>query len=533
MMPHSSSYYTRRPPSQSSRPDDERGAHQLRLTEYVHGKMMNITAKEIPPYSSFNPHPRGAPGFHHPYGYYHPEEGRDACEQYYDDSSFRLQDKSHAAPRQDRPASLPKHSMVEVTPLSMASGHQVPTVSQQRHHNVTTLQRRQVQKSKNKKALFWIVGFVSAATVINIAFSGGLISRSRHGVISSVKTEIGFSSNNDISNQALIEEASLFSADTLLSLYDTLPERRESPSFREVSYAFARRDAVAFSGDITLVTQMSMDKFPRLTKLLQRWNGPISCAVYLTSRDSIQKLCSLISQQSEAFHRLVTLHVMLERPPSLTSILPGYPFNRLRNLALDNIETEYFFYDDVDFMPSQDAYDYLREFISTNNDPNRFSTLYVIPAFEEVMSEEISATNIAAIPSNKEELQMMIELNQAQGFHMDYFKAGHGSTQYNRWYNCTEEGKYQVDYKRGFEPYVLGTRHAIHRFEDRFRGHGHDKQSWISEAHFRGYNFEVLCGAFIFHLYHPEGRARATSAGNVKLNRWYEDIYWKSRYSGK
>ena len=81
---------------------------------------------------------------------------------------------------------LPKRSMIEVTPRS-SSDYQTLPLSQR--DNDAKLQRRQlnqVQKFKNKKTLFWIFLAV-AASLINIAYSTGFISRSRDGGTSSVE----------------------------------------------------------------------------------------------------------------------------------------------------------------------------------------------------------------------------------------------------------------------------------------------------------------------------------------------------------
>ena len=316
-----------------------------------------------------------------------------------------------------------------------------------------------------------------------------------------------------------ILSGSLLSFESLWLLYKTIPAGH-APAFRELAYARARNKSVSYT-EITLVTQASTNKLFRLVQLLDHWNGPISCAVYLPSEESIQDLFSFVESQNQLFHNMVTLHTLLER------LLPGfssYPINRLRNLALENIDTEYFFYVDIDFMPSTNMHKHLKDFFIQNKEPKRFSTLYVIPAFE-------LNRGIHKIPGSQGELLDMISRREAQGFHMDHFSPGHNSTNFNQWYSCHTNGTYPIQYQYMFEPYVAGSRYGLHRFDDRFRGYGFNKWTWVAEANFRGYNFEVLCGVFLVHMTHKHNAQRKIHTKIVELQYWYEKIYWPIRYN--
>lgn len=302
--------------------------------------------------------------------------------------------------------------------------------------------------------------------------------------------------------------------ESLWLLYETIP-RNLPLSLREISYVKSPRRSGPYS-DVTLVTQMSMIKTDRLVNLLERWDGPVSCAVYLPSIESILDFFSFVkNQKHESFHDMVSLHVILERPGA------AYPINRLRNLALENIETEYFFYVDVDFIPSQGIYHRLRDFVTLNTNPKRYSTLYVVPAFEVRGSPSV-------LPRTSDDLSGMILSGKAQGFHMEYFSKGHNSTNFTKWLGC--HGKsYPIEYTYMFEPYVVGSIHSIHHFDARMRGYGLNKWSWFVEANLRGYYFEVLCGIFLVHMDH-EHYQRRIGRDVIALQQWYEKTYWRTRY---
>ena len=314
--------------------------------------------------------------------------------------------------------------------------------------------------------------------------------------------------------------------ESLWLLYDTISINKRSPafSFREISYVTSRQASVSYN-DITLVTQVSVDKLFRLVEQLERWNGPISCAVYLPSITSIQELFLYVQKQNQIFHSMVTLHVMLENVRGRSSA--AYPINRLRNLDLDNIDTEFFFYADVDFMPSNNMHDYLKDFFTGNKNSLRFSTLYVVPAFEFVGR---SGDNV--LLGSKEQLLEMAFSGKVVGFHTEHFAPGHNNTNFNLWLSCDSNKTYSIKYQYMFEPYVAGSRHSLHRFDDRFRGYGVNKWSWIAEAHFRGYGFEVLCEVFLIHMNHAHDlKQRRESITVQELQHWYEKTYWHSRYN--
>lgn len=251
----------------------------------------------------------------------------------------------------------------------------------------------------------------------------------------------------------------------LVWLYDNIPPSTSQP----IPYAYRRRKTNIPYNYITLSTQLSLNRFDRLVRLFERYKGPMSCAVYLPDEESIRSLDVLVEKQSQAFRDMVTLHLLFEKDP----IDLEYPINTLRNLALFNIETEYFFILDADFMTSVNAHDYLYDFLLHNrlrNDTERFSTLYVLPAFDVFDND---------VPQNRKELMHMM-IRQRKGdnkrrrqrkvtmFH-DYYKLGHRASEYKRWFNCQDEGRthYPVTrYEYKFEPYVIGMTHAMHYFDE-------------------------------------------------------------------
>lgn len=293
----------------------------------------------------------------------------------------------------------------------------------------------------------------------------------------------------------------------LLNLYETLPGASSTelpPPFREVSYAFLRQRESP-SNHVTLATHSTVSNLPRLLQLLERWGGPISCAVHLPDPSAIQTLYDFVQKQNKTFHELVAFHVMLEKPSSAY----GYPINRMRNLALKNIDTEYFFICNVDFLPRKNAHSRLLKFLSTKSvAKDKFRKLYVLPAFEFSLGKggdrnHSKGTRFHDVPQSKLKLLSMLSSRKLQPFHMDSNVTGH------QWGKCADGQTYPIDYRSMFEPYVVGAQYGIPTFNEQLRGFGMNETAWVVEAHSMGYQFEVLCDQFVVRMDHLGERGNA------------------------
>ena len=319
----------------------------------------------------------------------------------------------------------------------------------------------------------------------------------------------------------------------LVHIFRSIPPST-SGSHQTVSNVYRRARTIPYDY-VTLVTQLSLNKFDRLAQLASRWNGPISCAVYIPDEESIARLDGIMKQQTKLFHDFVAIHVLLERQP----LNSEYPVNKMRNLALFNAETELFFYDDVDFMTPSNAHDYLYDYFvhKRSSDKDRYKKLYVLPAFEVFKMDGGAMVNdLIDVPETKEGLMERLTGETIQPFHSSYFPDGHVySTDFPRWYSChSHSGSYPVtDYNYLFEPYVVGYVHGVHYFDERLRGFGRNKITWIQEAYGRGYDFEVLCDVFVVHMNHPGRENRQWNHETREIVYWYDETYWKEKYGDR
>ena len=234
--------------------------------------------------------------------------------------------------------------------------------------------------------------------------------------------------------------------------------------------------------DVTLVTQMSMDRLHMLESLCQQWDGPMSIAIYTTDSD-IQGLVEYVSTFPRNSLRRLALHIVYKSQSQF------YPVNYLRNVALNNVNTPNVFLSDIDFLPMIGAYFYLMEAIRILKEDGR---LFVVPAFETYLYK-------FSHPSNKEELLTMLQNGTVFTFRANEWKKGHAPINYEHWRAASTP--YKIKWAPDFEPYIVAPSNVT-RYDERFTGFGWNKVSHIMELNAQGYEFVVLPSVFMIHMPH-------------------------------
>ena len=258
--------------------------------------------------------------------------------------------------------------------------------------------------------------------------------------------------------------------------------------------------------DVSIMTQITMDKFERVLDLHSRWNGYMSVAVYLTApyQDDLNLLKQLRNQH---FHNNpnVSFHLVLHEG----TYIGDYPINVMRNVAMDYAVTDYVFMLDVDFIPSPDTHANMLRYIQYSKTKNwNHKIALIVPAFEREIQRHENVT-IHQLPTTKKELVRLLNDDSSQyfTFHRQY-SPGHGPTNYPKWY-AVQRKTYSIDYQLYYEPYVMVNRAAANgtlpRFFEGFTGFGRNKQSWIEELAAAGYQFKVMPNSFLIHINHHYG----------------------------
>ena len=281
------------------------------------------------------------------------------------------------------------------------------------------------------------------------------------------------------------------------------------------------------SNDIVLVTHGSLFKLNTFLTQLGYWNGPASVALYMNSlRDSTGNGIDLLEtflKDNEKRLQNTTIHLLMEytalESSSTKSKTPGYPHNPLRNLAMEHSGSDYIVALDVDFIPGpSNCYSRMISTLTANNfslanEMRKKKRIMVLPAFEVYAPVSRTVATADQLPATKEELWESVKSNRSETFRVNRYPVGHNATQFEKWFapivdphsehTNSKEPFYPIQYRPGFEPYVLAYRPGIPRYWNTYRGFGQNKISWFMELHRAGYTFGALWDYFVIHLEHP------------------------------
>eukprot|EP01135_Chromosphaera_perkinsii_P003929 Nk52_evm30s262 gene=Nk52_evmTU30s262 len=282
--------------------------------------------------------------------------------------------------------------------------------------------------------------------------------------------------------------------DPLLLKRDGCEEFRKTAvrNFRVHPYFIAYQKSTEADNDVTLVTQMSAERFDVLPKLLYHWEGPISIAVYIMDSqvpDLMRHLDNI--QRTLKQRKNIGLHLVYKQGEM-------YPVNTLRNIALDRVLTPYVFIMDGDFLPCFNLHSILRKAVSTTfltdaYHPEDPKLALVVPAFE---TSQYSYN----FPKGKKDLIKSVTWGNTRPFKESVFPQGHNSTNYTRFYETSTP--YEAIWIEAFEPYIVIPSHKK-RFDPRFVGYGVNKVSFIQELNDEEYTFMVIPDSFVVHMPHP------------------------------
>ena len=289
-----------------------------------------------------------------------------------------------------------------------------------------------------------------------------------------------------------------------------------------ISYAVPKKDnqRIKPDEDVTLLSHVSTNKLDSLVRQVLRWKGPVSAAIYICSDADVEEFITVVTNHwDHAFFR-TTFHIFFETPPASR----GYPYNILRNIALQYMETDYFLALDSDFVTMPDGHDRLVGYLANKQIKAMLQskTIMVLPAFEHTIHAIMH--NVSTIPESKEQVIQQVQDNISAPFQLEKFFPSHGPTNFSHWLSIpsptpinatTTKTKttttstttttnndltYPITYIARFEPYVLGYKPGIPNYWPTFRGYHFDKISWFAEMRFMGYQFVVLDQDFVFHV---------------------------------
>jgi len=259
------------------------------------------------------------------------------------------------------------------------------------------------------------------------------------------------------------------------------------------------QSSAASQDTVTIVTQCSVDRLPRLQAMADAWQGSISCAIHVPKDEeaavaalaSIDHMYETISQTCKAKLSIVLYRepAHSERDERIAWAIPLYPINALRNAALQAAVTEYVFLLDIDFVPAPGAHSAIRAWAAEQQGTACTKAL-VVPAIE--------VRHGVPLPSSRDEVAQLMTDGDAEGFHTTRYPKGHQPTNFAQWLSLSQGEEYSVNYALGFEPYVVARRSQVPRYDARFRGYGLNKVVHLYRmALVDNFNFVVATEHFV------------------------------------
>ncbi|KAK8843527.1 hypothetical protein IAR55_007187 [Kwoniella newhampshirensis] len=263
---------------------------------------------------------------------------------------------------------------------------------------------------------------------------------------------------------------------------------------------------------ITLITWITVDRFPRLASLAKRDIGPISVVVYTPADDR---------KAATELHQLDQLLLAQPLVAALADIhlVTGTQMimhNMWRNIARAFATTDWVMLWDADFEPCTDYQAGFERFRAVTGEKewvnrlDRGKAALVMPVFEWVKS---MGTN-GLCPRDKEELAEQYRLLSIDAFESDNPKLSHAT---NYAHFVQSDKPYEVvDFEFLYEVYAIFRQDMDVWGDERFVGLGFERAAFTASMWLSDMELYVLPDQWAVHEPHPAAAiARKTSVDNL------------------
>lgn len=308
---------------------------------------------------------------------------------------------------------------------------------------------------------------------------------------------------------------------------------------------------------VTYTTHGDFTFFDHLSTLAEKWNGPISFAVYAPSGDFRPTIKSIIYLRQCApakVKRLVTFHLFfdvdhipgsladdlkmlntlsydcqIEQPPwhTFKSVKTTrkivYPINVARNVARQTVMTHFVLASDVELFPSVGFIPAFLSMVSSLESSVycRQPAVFVLSIFE--------VAETVRLPENKSQLQSMLKNSSAIPFHARMCSRCHTVPEAKSWRKAAPGGPLAVFHEARrhwphhlWEPIYVGT-NLEPLYDERLTWNG--KMDKMSQGYImcrKDYRFLILNNAFLVH-------AAGIKTYNLGRDAWRDSLAAKQR----
>ena len=326
---------------------------------------------------------------------------------------------------------------------------------------------------------------------------------------------------------------------------------KESPSSRfsqPERHLFYRRGNQKV-GNVTIFTQLTIDRIERLEQMAREFDGPISAAIYLGFNGNIaeeQEQLNAFYNQSEALQAFVDVHLVFDRKMPWYSITfadngennhgkSPYPINLLRQIALDCAQTEWVWYLEADMVPIRNAQAILakrwNDMLKADKQHGEM-VVFVTPVYE------CKDDNLSCHPTSKGELVKMRESQRL--VRIGNRLKSHRALAYGKWESQTlplghfdflpysEQSGFKLKKQ---EPYFIGRKRDYVPYDVLFMGVNKDKELHLESVNEFGFAFALHPDVAIINFEHNAddgGQQAVTWVTNPNRKAmWGKRISWR------
>lgn len=267
------------------------------------------------------------------------------------------------------------------------------------------------------------------------------------------------------------------------------------------------------SHHLALVTHTTINNLHHLDSLLERWQNPLSVAIFAHGQDvkfatALVYALSLFCPRVQAlvdFHLVCHSEEMASFPeqdrehfagleeqgcPGVFAKLEShrdkyknyvmgrnvsYPNNLLRNVARTGTDAAYILVLDIDMVPSADLH---HQFVMMlmKREP-ALDEVLVLPVFE--------IRHTRKMPASKSELAQLYLVGEVRPFYEELCPRCQAPTNYSRWINLVSKSSgplevaYTLNWVDPWEPFYIGAK-SVPLYDENFRQYGFNRISQVS-----------------------------------------------------
>jgi len=273
----------------------------------------------------------------------------------------------------------------------------------------------------------------------------------------------------------------------------SLPQRR--PFFKR------RRRNPGDIALVTLCTQLTVDRLPRLASTAASFAGPVSAAIfvgrYRPFEIEIEEVAAAWGE-NEAMQRYVDIHVVIDsKTPWFKSAIGNegrgddpYPVNILRQESIRRAQTEWIFLAEGDMVSAPNGHELIRStwgrMVTEEKhhllSPGRGKTpgvAFVVPSYYAPTKDRDDAQLRLSerVPKSKDELVSAVKDDKVK--RMSDVYDSHKELNYQAWEDLRNDTFMSYNWTMSMEPYYIARKETLPPFDPLFMGMGGDKRSQL------------------------------------------------------